>query len=98
MAGVADRLVLGLLALQRAAAWSAVKGRVVFPTSWGTGGIHRWISAHQPVEKALIFVGKRWYSGKTISLSTADRCSAPLQQCLWPATVQPQHCSTGAQL
>jgi hypothetical protein len=59
MAGVAFRPVLGRQSWQQATAWNAVKGRVVFPMSWGTGGILRWVSAHQPVEKPLILVGKR---------------------------------------
>jgi hypothetical protein len=59
MAGLAFRPVLGRRPWQQAAAWSAVKGRVVFPMSSGTGGIRRWVSARQPVEKVLFLVGKR---------------------------------------
>jgi hypothetical protein len=59
MAGVAFGPLLGQQPWQQTAAWSAVKGRVVFPMSSGTGGIRRWVSARQPVEKVLFLVGKR---------------------------------------
>ena len=59
MAGGAFQPVPGRQVLQQAAGWNAIKRRVVFPTSSGTGGIRRWVSAHQPVEKTLFLVGKR---------------------------------------
>jgi hypothetical protein len=59
MAGGAFQPVLNRQVLHQTAGWGAVKGRVVFPTSSGTGGIRRWVSAHQPVEKPLLLVGKR---------------------------------------
>jgi hypothetical protein len=59
IAGMAFRPVLGPQPWQQTAAWRTVKGRVVFPMSSGTGGIRRWVSARQPVEKVLFLVGKR---------------------------------------
>ena len=66
MAGVAFRPPPGRQALQQAAGWSAVKGRLVFPTSTGTWGIHRWVSSHHPVENTLFLVGNRLIFGENV--------------------------------
>jgi hypothetical protein len=59
MTDVAFGPLLGRQSWQQTAAWRTVKGRVVFPMSAGTGGIRRWVSAREPVEKVLFLVGKR---------------------------------------